>query len=94
MPLEDRFEDWLEWEIGSWAKPALLQYLADRGYRALSFVEDANRCQRDIYHPERGFFRAVGRDDRDALLGVLRQIWLVDSLEPARGPEVGPASDR
>ena len=94
MELKERFEEWLEDEIGSRARPALIQYLSDRGYRLLSLVEHARRCQRDIYHPERGFFRATGGDDREALLGVLRQIWLVDCLQTGVDREVGPSSDR
>ena len=73
---------------------ALQQYLRDRGYRLHSFIEQHHRWQRDVYHPEQGFYRAFGATDREALLGILRQIWLTDSLQPARRPEVGPASDR
>ena len=46
------------------------------------------------YHPERGFFRASGETDHQALLGILRQIWLVDGFEGSPFPEIGPAADR
>lgn len=93
MALRDCFEDWLAAEIGSQAVPALCKYLRDRDYRLLALIE--HTCwQRDVYHPQRGFFRAIGRDDREALLGILRQVWLVDSLVSLSAPEVGPASDR
>lgn len=82
MDLRDSFQEWLSLEIGSNAVPALRQYLRDRDYRLLSIVEHRSRWQRDVYHPVRGFFRAVGRDDQEALLGILRQIWLVDALIP------------
>jgi len=93
MDLRVRFEEWVEAEIGSKAPPAVLQYIVDRGYRPLSVVED-DAWQRDVYHPDQGVFTAVARDDRGALLDILRQIWLVDSIQPAPGSEVGPASDR
>ena len=82
MDLRDSFQEWLSLEIGSSAVPALRQYLRDRDYRLLSIVEHHSRWQRDVYHPARGFFRAIGTDDQEALLGILRQIWLVDALIP------------
>ena len=82
MDLRDSFQDWLAAEIGSTAVPALRQYLRDREYRLLSIVEYHSRWQRDVYHPARGFFRAIGSNDQEALLGILRQIWLVDALIP------------
>ena len=82
MDLRDSFQEWLSLEIGSNAVPALRQYLRDRDYRLLSIVEHNSRWQRDVYHPARGFYRAIGRDDQEALLGILRQIWLVDALIP------------
>jgi hypothetical protein len=82
MDLRDSFTQWLSLEIGSTAIPALRQYLRDRNYRLLSIVENSSRWQRDVYHPDRGFFRAIGSDDQEALLGILRQIWLVDALIP------------
>ena len=39
----------------------------------LSCVEYGGSVQLDLYHPARGFFRAVGRDNRQALAGILRQ---------------------
>ncbi|MHC4551026.1 MAG: hypothetical protein ACYTEZ_19930 [Planctomycetota bacterium] len=94
MALRDRFEKWLRREIGSGAKPALRKHLEDRQYRLFSRIEYAGVCQREVYHPDKGFFRAVGRDDQEALLGILRQIWLIDSLHTTPEPEVGPAADR
>jgi hypothetical protein len=82
MDLRDSFQEWLSLEIGSNAVPALRQYLRDRDYRLLSIVEHNSRWQRDVYHPDRGFYRAIGEDDQEALLGILRQIWLVDALIP------------
>ncbi|MHC4958308.1 MAG: hypothetical protein ACYTGN_08015 [Planctomycetota bacterium] len=83
MDLQQTFGEWVADEIGSAAVPALKQYLADRGYRMLSYVEHAGDVQFDLYHPDRGFFRAVGNDPRQALAGILRQVWLIDSLHPA-----------
>jgi hypothetical protein len=83
MDLQHSFGEWVADEIGSAAVPALKQYLSDRGYRMLSCVEYGGSVQLDLYHPTRGFFRAVGRDSRQALAGILRQVWLIDSLHPA-----------
>ena len=94
MELWERFDTWLQREVGSRATPALRQHLEDRGYRLFSVVEDAGLCQREVYHPDRGFFRATGLDDQEALSGILRQIWLIDSLYNTPRPEVGPAADR
>ncbi|MGH7162264.1 MAG: hypothetical protein ACREID_02170 [Planctomycetota bacterium] len=84
MALVDRFYDWVEGEIGSAALPAVRQHLRDRDYRLVSFTEHGGRCVRDVYHPERGFFRAAGRDDAEALLAILRQVWLVEALGGAQ----------
>ena len=80
MDLRERFEDWVEAEVGSTAVPALRRHLRERGYRIYSYMEYAGRSTHEVYHPERGFYRATGRDDAEALLGILRQIWLVDAL--------------
>ena len=94
MELRERFEHWLWREIGSGAQPALRKHLVDRDYRLFACYEHAGICQREVYHPEKGFFRATGEDDKQALLGILRQIWLIEALEGHRSPEVGPAADR
>ncbi|MHC4136320.1 MAG: hypothetical protein ACYTDU_02675 [Planctomycetota bacterium] len=94
MELWDRFDAWVQREVGSKATPALRKHLEDRGYRLFSVVEYAGICQREVYHPDRGFFRATGVDDQEALSGILRQIWLIDSLYSTRRPEIGPAADR
>ena len=94
MELWERFDTWLQREVGSKATPALRKHLEDRGYRLFSVVEHAGLCQREVYHPDRGFFRATGLDDQEALSGILRQIWLIDSLYNTPSPEVGPAADR
>lgn len=94
MELRRRFEHWLMAEVGSMAAPALRRHLLDRGYRLFSCMEHAGTCQREVYHAERGFFRASGETDHQALLGILRQIWLVDGFEGTPYPEIGPAADR
>jgi len=94
MELRERFARWLRKEVGSMAAPALHRHLRDRGFRPFACMEHAGTFQREIYHPELGFYRATGRDDHEALLGILRQVWLVDSLlQEARGPQVGPLLD-
>ena len=80
MTLAARFHDWVEWEIGSSALPALKQHLRARGFRLFSFVEYDGRWRRDVYHPEMGFFQAHGQDDTEALLRILCQFWLIESL--------------
>lgn len=80
MSLVENFLDYVSEEIGSAATPALRQHLRDRDYRLVSYMEHDGRWVRDVYHPSRGFFRATGRDDGEALLGIMRQIWLVESL--------------
>ena len=94
MDLRERFARWLHVEVGSAAAPALRRHLVDEGYRLFSCMEHGDVCQREVYHPDRGFFRAVGRDDTEALRGILRQIWLVDGFQGALPPEVGPAAER
>ncbi len=37
---------------------------------------------------------ATGVVGKSALRGILRQIWLIDSLYSTPSPEVGPAADR
>jgi hypothetical protein len=89
MTLARRFEAWVADEVGSATVPALRQHLKDRDYRVFSYVEYDGYRRADVYHPRRGFFHACGKDDADALLGVLRQIWLVESLaEEAGGARV------
>jgi len=87
MNLRERFRSWLDWEIGSVAVPALRQYLRDTGYALYSYVEHDGRWQREVYHPDRGLFIATGRTDRQALLSILAQVWLIESLH---APKVGP----
>ncbi len=86
-----RFARWIEWEIGSSAPAALRQHLRDRDYRVYSCMEHEGVWSREIYHPSRGFYRGTGGSESDALLDVLRQIWLVDSLEGVHEPEADPA---
>jgi len=83
MTLVRRFEEWVAEEVGSAALPALRRHLQERDYRLFSFTVQGRSWRRDVYHPQRGFFHAHGRDDADALLGILKQIWLVESLGPA-----------
>jgi hypothetical protein len=90
MDLRLRFDIWVEECVGSAAAPALRQHLRTHDYRLYSRVEYAGRCTQEVYHPDRGFYRATGRNDAEALLGILRQIWLVDSITGAPAPEVGP----
>ncbi len=80
MSLGARFRQWVEGEIGSDALPALKLHLKRRNYRLFSFVEHDGRWRRDVYHPDRGFFQAHGEDDTEALLRILSQIWLLESL--------------
>ena len=94
MDLRRSFERWLSAETGSSAVPALRRHLKDLGYRLFSCVEHAGRHQHEIYHPERGFFRANGDSEQEALLGIMRQIWLMDSIAGAPAPEVGPTPER
>jgi hypothetical protein len=94
MELRERFKRWLRSEVGSSAAPALRRHLLDRGYRLFACMEHGGTCQREVYHPERGFFRAAGANDHEALLGILRQIWLVNGFEGTPSTEVGPAADR
>ena len=94
MELRERFEQWLERAVGSAAIPALRRYLAGHGYKPFACVEHAGACQYEIYHPQLGFYRATGGSEHEALLGILRQIWLVQALQTSSKPEVGPAADR
>ena len=94
MELRDRFKRWLHREVGSAALPALRRYLTENGYRPFACLEHAGVCQREVYHPGLGFYRATGRDDSEATLGILRQIWLVEALQGESSPEIGPAADR
>ena len=81
MELQKRFRRWLGEEVGSSATPALRRHLRDHGYRLYSCVEHAGTVQQEVYHPGRGFYRAAGNGEAEALLGIMRQIWLVDALE-------------
>ena len=94
MNLEDGFAVWVEDEIGTLAPAALRQNLSDRGYRVYSGIDEIGRAVREAYHPVRGFFMGSGIDETHALLGVLRQIWLIDDLMPAAEWEVGPTDRR
>ena len=67
--------------------------LREHGFRPFACLEHAGTFQREVYHPQLGFYRATGRDDHEALLGILRQIWLVDGLHEVRDPEVRPRAD-
>ncbi len=93
MDLRERFDRWVEWEIGSSAPSALRRHLRDNGYRLFSCIEVDGCWNREVYHPRRGFYRASGWNEAQALLAILRQIWLTDSIDGV-GSEVGPASDR
>ena len=92
MRLKETFERWVDWEIGSRASPALRQHLRVHDYRLFSCIEDNDMWYREVYHPVRGFYRASGFSEAEALLGLLRQIWLMDSLHEVQEPEAGPAS--
>jgi hypothetical protein len=94
MKLTDGFTAWVEAEIGTIAPAALRQNLSDRGYRIYCGVDEIGRSVREIYHPVRGFFMGAGIDEAHALLGVLRQIWLIEDLMPAAEREVGPTDCR
>jgi len=94
MDLREGFAVWVEAEIGTVAPAALRQNLSDRGYRIYSGVDEHDRSVREVYHPTRGFFMGQGIDEAHALLGVLRQIWLIEDLMTCTGPEVGPADPR
>ena len=94
MNLEDGFAVWVEDEIGTLAPAALRQNLSDRGYRVYSGIDEIGRAVREAYHPVRGFFMGAGIDETHALLGVLRQIWLIDDLMPVAEREVGPTDRR
>jgi hypothetical protein len=93
MELRDSFATWLRKEIGSTAVPALHRHLKERAFRLFACMEHAGTFQREVYHPALGFYRATGQSDHEALLGILRQIWLVDSLQEERGSQVRPAMD-
>jgi hypothetical protein len=93
MELRDSFATWLRREIGSTAVPALHRHLKERSFRLFACMEHAGTFQREVYHPALGFYRATGQSDHEALLGILRQIWLVDSLQEERGSQVRPAMD-
>ena len=90
MSLREGFATWIEVEIGSLASTALRSNLEDRGYRLYSGMDDNRGSVREAYHPKRGFFKARGIDETHALIGLLRQIWLVDALTTTPEPEVGP----
>jgi hypothetical protein len=92
MDLRVSFRHWVDGKIGSRAIPALQKHLVEHDYRLYSFIEHRGCWQREVYHPRRGFFKAVGLDDGEALLGILRQIWLVEALHEVSEWEVGPSS--
>jgi hypothetical protein len=94
MEFQDGFATWVEAEIGTVAAAALKQNLSDRGYKIYSGVDEIGRSSREIYHPRRGFFMGQGIDEAHALLGVLRQIWLIEDLITEPEPEVGPTDRR
>jgi hypothetical protein len=84
------FDIWVDEVIGSDAPPAVRRHLKERDYRLYSCVEHAGKILQEVYHPQRGFYRAAGGTDSEALRGILRQIWLVDALAGSPAPEVGP----
>ncbi len=90
MELRDSFATWLRREIGSTAVPALHRHLDEHGFRLFACMEHAGTFQREVYHPALGFYRATGQSDHEALLGIMRQVWLVDSLQEQPGPRVRP----
>jgi len=94
MQLKGGFAAWVEAEIGTVAPTALKQNLSDRGYRMYSGIDEIGRAVREVYHPSRGFFMGSGIDEAHALLGVLRQIWLIEGLLPVAEREVGPTDRR
>jgi len=94
MHVQEGFAAWIEAEIGTVAPAALRQNLSDRGYRVYSGIDEYDRSVREVYHPTRGFFMGQGIDEAHALLGVLRQIWLIEDLMTAQEPEVGPTDPR
>jgi hypothetical protein len=94
MELRDSFAIWLRREIGSTAVPALRRHLDERGFRLFACMEHAGMFQREVYHPALGFYRATGSSDHEALLGILRQVWLVDSLQDQPGRQVRPLADQ
>ena len=94
MQMRDGFAAWIEAEIGTVAPAALRQNLGDRGYRIYSGIDEIGRSVREAYHPVRGFFMGSGTDEAQALLGVLRQIWLIEDLMPAPERELGPTDPR
>ncbi len=93
MDLRMAFDIWVDEAIGSAAPPAVRQHLKERDYRLYSCVEHAGKILQEVYHPKRGFYRAVGRTDSEALLGILRQIWLVDAIAGSAAPEVGDRAE-
>ena len=88
MEFQEPFEHWLWREVGSGAPLAWRKHLVDRHYQLFACYEHAGIYQREIYHPDKGFFRATGEDDRQALFGILRQIWLIEAqVRVNRGPQ-------
>lgn len=94
MDLRRSFQHWVRGEIGSTAVPALRRHMKERDYRLFSRMEHAGRYTDEVFHPGRGFYRATGSSEREALLGILRQIWLVDALSGESTEEIGPAPGR
>jgi len=88
MKLSERFENWVEWEVGSTAIPAMHQHLRDHGYRLFSYMVHDSRWSYEVYHPLRGIFRATGATSQDALLAILRQVWLVEGATAAPTPDL------
>ncbi len=84
MTLRGRFRDWVAYEVGSEAVPALREMLRTREYHLIGFTEQTGAWLSDVYHKKHGLFQAAGNSEAEALLGILRQVWLVESLSGER----------
>ena len=80
MTLRGRFREWVADEVGSEAIPALREMLRIREYHLIGFTEQTGAWLSDVYHKKHGLFQAAGNSEAEALLGILRQVWLVESL--------------
>ncbi len=84
MTLRGRFREWVADEVGSEAVPALREMLRTREYHLIGFTEQTGAWLSDVYHKKYGLFQAAGNSEAEALLGILRQVWLVESLNGER----------
>ncbi|MFQ5844572.1 MAG: hypothetical protein ACE5JG_06225 [Planctomycetota bacterium] len=87
MTLRGSFRQWVADEVGSEAVPALRELLRSRDYRLIGFTEQRGHWISDVYHAEHGLFHAGGRSEGEALLGVLRQVWLIEALRRDRSAD-------